>query len=100
MATGSFNKTVMSNTIWSNVGRESIRFVSEVMCITRDVIDKLEGGQLKVARFALGLPTFALSEAVLAELGWATVKHRMDLALLRYYARLSTLPRNRQPARA
>src|SRR5258708_2517306 len=55
----------------------------------------IEKIMLRAGRVITGLPQCAMVDAVRGELGWCTMEERREVAKLKYFHRLRTLPDNR-----
>ena len=75
--------------------RPILEYGYEVLQLNKTQIKQIERVMLMAGRLITGLPKYAMNDAVYGELGWRTMEERNEVAKLKYFHRLRTLPESR-----
>ena len=75
--------------------RPLLEYGCEVIKMNKSQTREVEQIMLQAGRLITGLPKTAMNDAVLGELGWCTMEERREIAKLKYFHRLRTLPNKR-----
>ncbi|MGH7239954.1 MAG: RNA-directed DNA polymerase, partial [Candidatus Saccharimonadales bacterium] len=75
--------------------RPVLEYGAEVLAPTQKQAADIERVMVSAGKLITGLPRAALCDAVRGELGWCTMAERREVAKLKYFQRLRTLPSGR-----
>ena len=94
-ARDSWSSAEVADKLWNVMACPGLLYAMEVIKWEEKVIDKLEVCQFDMARWITGARKFCARVALLAELGWETIRMKIWKAKLKYYGRICFMEEER-----
>ena len=92
---GDINRVDYGMSLWSHVIRPSLEYAGEILTLSTTDLENLEKMQRAVGKYILKACRHTANEAVLGDLGWTTIKSKLDTMKLKYYQRICKMNRSR-----